>query len=222
MPEPGKNDKLFTQFPPVTTKEWEEKIICDLKGADYAKKLIWKSDEGFDVKPYYRAEDLAGLEYLDVPPGRAPYPRGTRTEGNNWTIRQDITSSEIPAANGKTRAAVARGAGAVGLTVREITTHKQMSQLLQGIDLAKTAVHFTCSRSYPLSLELLLYEIANRNADGNLVRGSMNFDPVSYLLRHGEFYVSLENNLEEAQYILNTVSKKVPRFKAITVNGHIF
>lgn len=222
MPEQGNNDKLFSQFPPVSTREWEEKIICDLKGADYAKKLIWNSGEGFDVKPYYRAEDLAGLEYLDVPPGRAPYPRGTRTEGNNWTIRHDITTADIGAANGKALAAVARGAGAIGFTVREITTHKQMSQLLDGIDLGKTAIHFTCSRSYPLSLELLLYEITHLNADGNLIRGSMNFDPVSYLLRHGEFYVSLENNIEEALYILNTVNKRVPHFKAITVNGHIF
>jgi methylmalonyl-CoA mutase len=222
MAEQGNNDKLFIQFPPVTTREWEEKIIADLKGADYAKKLIWKSEEGFDVKPYYRVEDLAGLEYLDVPPGRTPYVRGTRTTGNTWTIRHDVTTADIGAANGKACAAVARGAGAIGFTVREITTHKQMSQLLDGIDFDKTAIHFTCSRSYPLSLELLLYEITHRNADGNRVRGSMNFDPVSYLLRHGEFYVSLENNLEEALYILNKVNKRIPHFKAITVNGHIF
>ena len=57
-------EKLFNEFPPITTAEWEKKILSDLKGADYEKKLIWNTEEGFRVKPYYRAEDLNGLEYI--------------------------------------------------------------------------------------------------------------------------------------------------------------
>jgi len=30
--------KLFSEFLPVSTQEWEEKIKTDLKGADYDKK----------------------------------------------------------------------------------------------------------------------------------------------------------------------------------------
>ena len=59
------NNKLFAEFPEVTTKEWEEVIAKDLKGADYDKKLVWKTLEGFNVRPYYRAEDLATLEFDD-------------------------------------------------------------------------------------------------------------------------------------------------------------
>ena len=50
------NEKLFTEFPPVATEQWENTIVKDLKGADYNKKLVWKTDEGFSVRPYYRAE----------------------------------------------------------------------------------------------------------------------------------------------------------------------
>jgi|GEM_PF-3904255 len=32
------NNKLFSEFPEVSTKEWEEVIAKDLKGADYEKK----------------------------------------------------------------------------------------------------------------------------------------------------------------------------------------
>jgi len=49
-----KNDqdkKLFSEFPPISTSQWEEKINADLKGADYDKKLIWKTDEGIDIRP---------------------------------------------------------------------------------------------------------------------------------------------------------------------------
>jgi methylmalonyl-CoA mutase len=46
------------EFPPVTTAEWEAQIARDLKGADYEKRLVWKTDEGIPVRPYYRAEHI--------------------------------------------------------------------------------------------------------------------------------------------------------------------
>ena len=46
-------------FPPVSTAEWEAQIAKDLKGADYEKRLVWKTDEGIAVRPYYRAEHIA-------------------------------------------------------------------------------------------------------------------------------------------------------------------
>ena len=55
-------NKLFQEFPPVSTEQWEEVILKDLKGADYQKKLVWRTDEGFSVRPYYRAEDLDTLD----------------------------------------------------------------------------------------------------------------------------------------------------------------
>ena len=56
---------FLSEFVPATTPEWEEAIRKDLKGADYARKLIWQTGEGFSAKPYYRSEDTAGLEQLD-------------------------------------------------------------------------------------------------------------------------------------------------------------
>ena len=35
--------KLFEEFPAISTQQWEEKINIDLKGADYEKKLSWKT-----------------------------------------------------------------------------------------------------------------------------------------------------------------------------------
>ena len=47
-----KNIKLFADFPPVSTEEWEAKINADLKGKDYERALVWRTNEGFNVKPY--------------------------------------------------------------------------------------------------------------------------------------------------------------------------
>jgi methylmalonyl-CoA mutase len=51
---------LTNAFPPILTSEWEAQIVRDLKGADYGKRLVWKTDEGIAVRPYYRADDAPG------------------------------------------------------------------------------------------------------------------------------------------------------------------
>src|SRR6185437_9287224 len=68
------------EFPPVSTAEWDAAIRKDLKGADYDKKLVWRTDEGIAVRPYYRREDAAGLE------GRVSLPAG-----HTWTAREELT-----------------------------------------------------------------------------------------------------------------------------------
>ena len=49
-------NNLFSAFNAVSKKEWEEKIISDLKGADYNEKLV-SSTEGIEIKPIYHADD---------------------------------------------------------------------------------------------------------------------------------------------------------------------
>ena len=53
---------LLADFPAITTEEWMAKINADLKGADFEKKLVWKTNEGFNVMPFYRLEDVAELK----------------------------------------------------------------------------------------------------------------------------------------------------------------
>ena len=90
------SEKLFAEFPPVSTEQWEEVINRDLKGADYDKKLVWKTQEGFNVRPYYRMNDLDGIEFKNSAPGQFPFVRGTKTD-NQWLIRQDYSLEEGPA-----------------------------------------------------------------------------------------------------------------------------
>ena len=50
-------DFLFNEFDTLTPAAWKQKIQVDLKGEDYNEALVWKSNEGIDVKPFYSAED---------------------------------------------------------------------------------------------------------------------------------------------------------------------
>ena len=84
-----KREKLFTEFPPVPTEKWEEVITADLKGADYERKLVWRTGEGLNVRPYYRAENLEGIRFLGSQAGEFPYVRGTRSH-NRWRVHQTV------------------------------------------------------------------------------------------------------------------------------------
>ena len=46
---------LLAEFPFVSTEQWKEVVIKDLKGAEYDKKLVWRTNEGFNVQPFYRS-----------------------------------------------------------------------------------------------------------------------------------------------------------------------
>jgi methylmalonyl-CoA mutase len=89
MPDEGTGTEILNlgqDFPPVATATWEAAIQKDLKGADYEKKLVWRSDEGLAVRPYYRSENLAdlGAQTASVP-GQFPFVRG---DGKAWEIDQ--------------------------------------------------------------------------------------------------------------------------------------
>ena len=84
-----KKEKLFDMFSPVTTEEWKAKITTDLKGADFDRKLVWRTNEGFNVQPFYRLEDLSKLSHLGSLPGEYPYVRGTRAD-NDWLVAQAV------------------------------------------------------------------------------------------------------------------------------------
>ena len=90
MPETAIAEEILNltrDFPPVSTEAWEAAIAKDLKGADYEKKLVWRTEEGLGVRPYYRKEALAGLDaQLQTMPGHYPFVRGT---GRGWEIAQN-------------------------------------------------------------------------------------------------------------------------------------
>jgi methylmalonyl-CoA mutase len=132
-------ERLLEEFPPVSTAEWEAAIARDLKGADYQKKLIWRTDEGIAVKPYYRAEDLLGLVGIDVRPGEFPYRRGAQAEAG-WKIREEIELVSAEEANRKACAAVRSGAEEIAFSRLKVHDGAELEVALANLD--GIGVHF--------------------------------------------------------------------------------
>ena len=215
------DNKLFSEFPPVSTEKWEEVINKDLKGADYEKKLVWRTIEGFKVKPYYRAEDLEGLEYLDANPGEKPFTRGKHVADNVWEVRQDIHVQNPAEANRIAIDAVERGATSLGFCAKQITTIDDMATLLKGIYINAVSINFMCSKDY-LSLLKLYVEYARREGyDPKELCGSTDFDMFRFALAHGKFHRGEEGDLQAAKELVEYAHEALPKFRVLTINGQL-
>ena len=135
-------ERLLEEFPRVSTAEWQAAIARDLKGADPEKRLVWRTEEGLGVKPFYRAEDLAGLACVNTTPGDFPYRRGARTTGD-WRIREAIDAVDAEEANRMARAAVAAGAEQIAVSGFLVESACELEGLLRGLD--TIPVHFACA-----------------------------------------------------------------------------
>lgn len=137
-----KREKLFAEFPPVPTEKWEEVIAVDLKGADYERKLVWRTSEGFNVRPYYRAENLEGLKFLASEPGEFPYVRGTRRD-NMWRVHQTLTVACPEAANAEALKLLDSGVDSLGFALTKELSAAEVETLLRGIHLPAVDVVFS-------------------------------------------------------------------------------
>lgn len=217
-----KKDKLLSEFPPVSTAEWEARILEDLKGADYNKKLIWKTNEGIDVRPYYRSENTEGLTHMSAGPGEYPYVRGTQTRSNKWDIRQDIETDDPTEANFQALAALRRGADSVCFNASKIKTVRQLESLMKGLCFGECSLHFGSAPSYPDLASLLEDFVKKHRIHKIAIRGSFDFDPISYLLLEGNFYRSEESDMAQVGEMIGFRRDMLPGIKVITVNGQYF
>lgn len=183
-------EKLFAEFPPVSTPQWEEVITKDLKGADYEKKLVWKTQEGFAVRPYYRAEDLKDLKHLNSAPGEFPFVRGTRTD-NNWLVRQGYCAWEsFEKANKQAVDGIKRGVESVGFCIdgNKEVSESQMAELLKGINPEKIEINFEgCGCATPSLIKAFIAYVKSCNANPENVYASFDFDPIRTLNTTGNF-----------------------------------
>ena len=210
-------EKLFDQFPGVSYEEWRAKVEADLKGADFNKKLVWRTNEGFNVEPIYRAEDIAGLKTTDSLPGEYPYVRGTRSN-NDWLTRQEIIA-ETPAEANKTALDVlTKGVNSLGFKVAEPTV-ETLETLLDGIDLAKVEVNFDCCPCKALDLANALVAYLQKHNATKTFKGSIDFNPLRKALRHG---AQIKAEAVENAKKLIEAAKEVPGVKVIAVDSVLF
>lgn len=209
-------EKLFSEFPPVSTDEWMAKITADLKGAPFEKKLIWKTNEGFEVRPFYREEDIKDLKTTKSLPSEFPFIRGTKKD-NEWMVRQDIEVEDFAAANKKALDLLNKGITSLGFSFKkDKITPENISLLLSGIAPEAVELNFrTCLSGATKLLGILTNYLKAAGADLNKCYGSVNYDVFKNPFLKG---YKAEDWTDEAIEVLNAAAE-LPKFRVLAVNA---
>jgi methylmalonyl-CoA mutase len=181
-------EKLFTEFTAPTTQEWLDKIEVDLKGADFQKRLVWRTNEGFNVQPFYRREDLANLKTPDALPGEFPFVRGNKKDSNEWYVRQNIAVTDPAEANKKALDILMKGVDSIGFKLghAELST-EFIETLLKDIRLDCVEVSYRACMRHALQLaDLLVAYFEKMGYDKEKIVGGVGFDPIERMLMKGK------------------------------------
>ena len=212
-------EKLFSEFAPVSTEEWMAKITADLKGVPFEKKLVWKTGEGFNVNPFYRAEDIEGLKTTESLPGEFPYVRGTKKD-NDWKVRQNIEVCCFKGANEKALDLLTKGVTSLGFIIKgDEVNEENIATLLEGICPASVELNFnTCNCKAEKLIGILADYFKGKGVDAEKCYGSVNYDAFKKPLVKGK-----ENSewVEGAAAVLKA-GQALPNYRVLAVNEFLF
>ncbi|WP_178984803.1 methylmalonyl-CoA mutase subunit beta [Winogradskyella helgolandensis] len=181
---------LFNDFQPMSSKAWKQKIQVDLKGADYNDVLIWKTNEGINVKPFYHADDFKTL------------PEISKSKATDWKICQAITVTDAKTANSKALDAINRGAESLIFNIEsEIISIKD---LFQDIDLTKTNVDIKCNFLSKDYVENILDVTLSAVEES---RVNIHTDIIGHLVKTGNWHNNLNDDHSKFKTIVTSTNQ---------------
>jgi methylmalonyl-CoA mutase len=241
---------FFDEFERPSKERWKDEACAALKGAPFDKVMYTRTYEGLTIEPIYCAEDIEGLPHLASRPGFAPFVRGIAPEGYTrqpWKICQELTLALPTEFNADARYDLARGQTALNIVVDRPTrlgcdpteagadevgsrgvslaTAHDVATLLDGIDLARTAVLCPAGAT---SLPLLALFAAALPGDAGNGGGLANLDacigsdPLGELALEGRLGISLATAYSCLYQTTAWAIAKAPKLQTVFVQGHAY
>lgn len=190
---------LFSDFDPISSNQWKQKIQFELKGEDYNDALVWNSPENIKVKPFYNQDDLQ--DNLPVNPN-----------ANGFKICQNIFVFDLEKSIERALKSIERGADSIIFTIENETI--DVTKLLEKLPLETCEIYFNLnfiSVNYISKIENLA---KLRNA-----KIYCNLDPIGQLAKEGNWF----NTQEKDNFLtLNLISKQVSNSSIISVNSSLY
>ncbi len=183
---------LFNEFEKISATAWKQKIQVDLDGDDYNEKLLWKTNEGIVVKPFYTTEDKTGI--------------ATEPLNHEFYICQTIFVDDEKIANRIAINAIKAGATAIQFKADKIFNYQK---LLENITLNNIVLYF----KFNFLDTSFKKEIANHLGNKTFF---FQTDIIGNLAESGNWFTSLKDDF----YQLNNFQKKVDN--SISISGDLY
>ncbi len=236
----------MSEFNKKTLADWQKLATKDVGEGKSVDDLIWKSPEGFDVKPLYTAADIENLEFTDTLPGFAPFvrgPRATMYAVRPWTVRQYAgfsTAEESNAfykrnlAGGQKGLSVAfdlathrgydsdhpRVVGDVGKAGVAIDSVEDMKILFDGIPLNEMSVSMTMNGAVLPILANYIVAGLEQGATLEQLSGTIQNDILKEFMVRNTYIYPPEPSMRIVADIIEYTAKNMPKFNSISISGY--
>jgi methylmalonyl-CoA mutase len=187
---------LFSEFDPISSKLWKQKIQFELKGEDYNDTLIWNSPEHIKVKPFYDKDDLPDN-----------LPLNPKTKG--FKISQNIFVFDLDKSIERALDSIQRGADSLIFSIEN--EEIDITKLLEKLPLETCEIYFSLnfiSVEYVSKIETIA---KSKNA-----KIYVNLDPIGQLAKEGNWFKTKEKDNFET---LNLISKQVSQCSILSINS---
>ncbi|MDP5092733.1 MAG: methylmalonyl-CoA mutase subunit beta [Polaribacter sp.] len=176
---------LFSEFSPVSAAAWKQKIQADLKGEDYNETLLWKTDEGITVKPFYTKEDQTNHK-INLPK-------------KGFDICQSVFIDNEKTANFLAVDALKRGATAIHFKATKPFEYKKV---LATIDVKSVVIYFQFS-FLDADFQIELSHFCNSE---NVF---FQTDIIGNLAENGNWFFNLNEDHKRLQNITNSCKNAI-------------
>jgi len=206
----------------------------------------WTTPEGIAVNVVYGERDLAGLDFLDTYPGKAPYLRGpypAMYAAQPWTIRQYAGFSTAEDSNAFYRRNLAAGqkglsiafdlathrgydsdhprvSGDVGMAGVAIDSIYDMRTLFSGIPLDQMSVSMTMNGAVLPVLALYIVAAEEQGVPHAKLSGTIQNDILKEFMVRNTYIYPPGPSLRIISDIFAYTSAEMPKFNSISVSGY--
>ena len=232
----------MSQVPSFAKVDFADTTVPGGNGSSAA----WTTPEGIVVGPVYGERDLAGLDFLDTYPGKAPYLRGpypAMYAAQPWTIRQYAGFSTAEDSNAFYRRNLAAGqrglsiafdlathrgydsdhprvSGDVGMAGVAIDSIYDMRTLFSGIPLDQMSVSMTMNGAVLPVLALYIVAAEEQGVPHEKLSGTIQNDILKEFMVRNTYIYPPGPSLRIISDIFAYTSAEMPKFNSISVSGY--
>ena len=206
----------------------------------------WMTPEGIPVKASFGEDDLAGIDFLDTYPGKAPFLRGpypAMYAAQPWTIRQYAGFSTAEDSNAFYRRNLAAGqkglsiafdlathrgydsdhprvSGDVGMAGVAIDSIYDMRTLFSGIPLDQMSVSMTMNGAVLPVLALYVVAAEEQGVPHAKLSGTIQNDILKEFMVRNTYIYPPAASLRIISDIFAYTSAEMPKFNSISISGY--
>lgn len=204
--------QIFSDFPAITKQQWMDKVIQDLKGADFSKKLVWNTYEGFSVDPFYTEEDVLPLADFTA------FVKSVQPLNVQWINYAEVSTGSAQQQKLQAERCIQQGADGLIFSI-DRATNFLFDEILASVDPTVVHISFVLSEPDPDFIAAYFKYLEKRRVSLGAIHGFCDADILEKWIT-GETKIQTSTIQSLARQL--QLTKKATGFRGLTVRSNTF